>query len=436
MNKTQKLYEEAKKIIPGGTQLLSKRQEMYAPGLWPAYYKKAKGCEVWDLDGKKYLDMSSMGIGSCILGYADPDVNRQVKRAIDKASITTLNCFEEVELAKILLDLHPWAEKVRFARCGGEAMAIAVRIARAKTKKDVVLFCGYHGWHDWYLSANLADDKNLDGHLLAGLNPLGVPRGLKGTAIPFQYNNAKEFIRVFKENINNVGAIILEPIRNIYPHKEFIDKIHTVCLQYSIPLIVDEVSTGFRLCLGGAHLILGIKPDIAVFAKAMSNGFPMGAIIGKKNVMNIAQDTFISSTYWTERIGPTAAIATISKMKARKVDSHLKKIGELIMEGWKKAAKKNNIKIHISGFATLSHFDFVCENKLAAKTFFVQEMLKKGFLATNGFYPSFAHKEKHVKRYLSALNLVFIGLSASLKKRDLAKRLKGQVCQSGFQRLN
>lgn len=436
MNKTQKLYIEAKKIIPGGTQLLSKRQEMYAPELWPAYYKKAKGCEVWDLDGKKYVDMSSMGIGSCILGYSDPDVNKKVKKAIDQASMTTLNCPEEVELAKILINLHPWAEKVRFARCGGEAMAIAVRIARAKTKKDVVLFCGYHGWHDWYLAANLADDKNLDGHLLSGLNPLGVPRGLKGTAIPFSFNNVKEFNKVYEKNKNKIAAIVLEPIRNVYPDKNFINQIQKKCKKNNIPLIIDEVSSGFRLCLGGAHLVFGIEPDIAVFAKAMCNGFPMAAIIGKKEIMNVAEDTFISSTYWTERIGPTAAIATIEKMKKDKVQFNLKKIGKLITDGWQKAADKNNLKIHISGFEALLHFDFDCQNKLAAKTFFVQEMLKKGFLATNGFYASFAHKKKHVNSYLKAVDAVFVDLSLSIKKGLLTKRLKGPVCHSGFRRLN
>jgi len=180
MGKSQELYRKAKKIIPGGTQLLSKRPEMFLPELWPAYYDKAKGCEVWDLDGKKYIDMSTMGVGSCILGYADDDVNKAVKSAVDRGNMCTLNAPEEVELAELLLKLHPWAEMVRYARTGGESMMIAVRIARAKSGKDTVLFCGYHGWHDWYLSSNLADEKSLDGHLLPGLNPLGVPRALKG----------------------------------------------------------------------------------------------------------------------------------------------------------------------------------------------------------------------------------------------------------------
>jgi glutamate-1-semialdehyde aminotransferase len=174
----QRLYTQAKTRIPGGTQLLSKRPEMFLPDQWPSYYSRARGVEVWDLDGNKYIDMSYNGIGACVLGAADPDVDEAVKAAIDAGSMSTLNAPEEVELAELLCELHPWAEMVRYARSGGEAMAIAVRIARAKTRRDRVAFCGYHGWHDWYLAANLAEEKALDGHLLPGLEPTGVPRGL------------------------------------------------------------------------------------------------------------------------------------------------------------------------------------------------------------------------------------------------------------------
>src|SRR5689334_6171163 len=168
-NSGQRLYKKAKTLIPGGTQLLSKRPEMFLPDLWPSYYSKAKGAHVWDLDGRKYLDMSYSGIGSCILGYADPDVDRAASNAIRRGNMTTLNSPDEVRLAELLLEIHPWAEKVRYARTGGEVMAMAVRIARAATGRDVIAFCGYHGWHDWYLSANLAENSALDGHLLAGL---------------------------------------------------------------------------------------------------------------------------------------------------------------------------------------------------------------------------------------------------------------------------
>jgi glutamate-1-semialdehyde aminotransferase len=435
MNKTQLLYKRAKSLIPGGTQLLSKRPEMFLPDLWPAYYKRAKGCEVWDLDGKKYIDMSYMGIGACILGYADRDIDKAVKSAIDSGSMCTLNVAEEVELAQMLVKMHPWAEMVRYARSGGEAMAVAVRIARARTGKDTVLFCGYHGWHDWYLSANLASNEILDGHLLPGLNPLGVPRKLKGTSYPFKYNDLDGFLGLIGRHKDKVGVVVLEAIRNDYPEKKFLKTIRDLTHKLNIVLIVDEISSGFRLNAGGAHLVLGLEPDIAVFAKGISNGFPMAAVIGKKVVMNVAQDTFISSTYWTDRIGPAAALATIKKMKLYDVQSHLVKSGRRIQEGWKNLGSKYGLNISVGGIEPLSHFSFVHPESLVLKTLFTQKMLEKGYLATTSFYASFAHKNKHIDGYLKAADSAFSFISCALKQGGLKKFLKGPVCHSGFKRL-
>jgi len=436
MGKSQELYKKAKKLIPGGTQLLSKRPEMFLPELWPAYYKKAVGCEVWDLDGKKYTDMSFMGIGSCILGYADKDVNTAVEHVVKTGSMSTLNAPEEVELAELLIKLHPWAKMVRYARTGGESMAVAVRIARAKAKKDAVLFCGYHGWQDWYLSANLASDKALDGHLLNGLSPNGVPRSLKGTALTFNYNDIEGFMKTLEQRKDQIGVVVMEPIRNHFPEKGFLEKIREVTRKLGIVLVIDEITAGWRMNVGGAHLLLGIEPDIAVFAKAISNGFPMAAVIGTKEVMEVAQETFISSTYWTERIGPAAAIATIKKLKKNNVTKHLMKIGGMVQQGWKTAAKENGIDIHVSGIAPLGHFEFKHEKPLVLKTIFTQLMLEKGFLATNAFYASFAHKKEHVAEYLKAVDASFDCIAGLIRKGDPEKYLKGPVCHSGFKRLN
>ena len=435
MGIAQTLYEKAKKIIPGGTQLLSKRPETFLPDLWPAYYEKAKGCRVWDLDGNKYTDMSYMGIGASILGYADKDVDSAVKTAVDKGSMCTLNCPEEVELAELLCKLHPWAEMVRYARTGGEAMAIAVRIARAKTGKDLILFCGYHGWHDWYLSANLADNKALDGHLLPGLKPKGVPRVLKNSAIPFSYNNIKGFLSLVDKYKNKIGTVIMEPVRNYYPEKGFLETIREMTEKLKIVLIFDEITSGWRLNLGGAHLKLGVNPDIAVFGKGISNGYPMAAIIGKSEVMEVAQETFISSTYWTERIGPVAALATIRKLKERDVPSHLINIGKKIQNGWRESAEKNRLKISVSGIYPLGHFSFNYEDPLILKTLFTQLMLERGFLATDSFYASYAHREKNVEKYLEVVDEVFEFIARAIKENKVKKYLKGPICHSGFRRL-
>lgn len=428
------LWAKAKKIIPGGNQLLSKRPEQFLPEQWPSYFKKAKGVEVLDIDGNKYIDTWA-SIGACILGYADPDVNKAVKSVIENGSVSTLNAFEEVELADLLLKLHPWAEKVRYARCGGEAMAVAVRIARAYTGKDKIAFCGYHGWHDWYLAANLADNKNLDGHLLQGLNPRGVPRALKGTSMPFRYNHIEDLEKIIKNN-KNIGVIVMEPLRNFEPENNFLQKVRKIADRTGAVLIFDEITIGWRLAFGGAHLKYKVIPDMAVFAKGISNGFPMAAIIGKKEVMEAAQTTFISSTYWTERVGFAAAIATINKIIKNKVPQHLEKIGKLAKEGLQRAAKKNNIKLEISGTLPLLHLEFLYgKNSLLVRTIFTQEMLKRGFLASGAIYASYSLKEKHITRYLRAVNEVFFIISGSIKENKINELLEGAVAQEGFRRL-
>jgi len=426
-------WNKAKKIIPGGSQLLSKRSEMFLPEQWPSYYTKAKGVEIWDLDDNKFIDMSIMGIGACILGYADDDVNEVVKAAVDAGSMGTLNCPEEVELAELLLKLHPWASMVRYARTGGEAMAIAVRIARAYTGKEKVAFCGYHGWHDWYLAANLADDANLDGHLLPGLEPLGVPRGLKGTAIPFNYNRIDELEEIVDHN--EIGVIVMEPIRDHEPENNFLNRCRAVADDIGAVLIFDEVTSGWRLRVGGAHELYGVHPDIAVFGKAMSNGFPMAAIIGKDMVMDMAQNTFISSTYWTDRIGPVAAIATINKMIDNNVPSHLCRIGGLVRDGWEGLGKEHDLKVHTAGIAPLPHFAFDHEENQALQTLFTQEMLNRGFLASKSIYVSHSHNEGHVEMYLENVNDIFGMIKRAVDEDTVHDLLKGPVAQEGFKRL-
>ncbi len=436
MSKGTKLWKKAKRLIPGGTGLFSKVSELYLPDQWPSYFKKAKGVELWDLDGKKYIDMSYMGIGACILGYADPDVNRAVKKVIDEGSMATLNSPEEVELAELFLKMHPWASMVRYARSGGEAMAIAVRIARAHTKKDKVAFCGYHGWHDWYLAANLADKKNLDGQILPGLKPLGVPRALKGTALPFNYNRIKELEKIVKQNRGQIGVIVMEPEREHGPENNFLQKVRRIANEIGAVLIFDEITSGFRMNIGGVHELYKVRPDIAVYGKAISNGYPMAVIVGKKNVMSAAEESFISSTYWTERVGPVATLATLKKIKERNVPRHLINIGKLVTAGWKKVAEKHGLRIRTFGLPPLTHFSFdYGKDNQALHTLFNQEMLARGFLAKNAFYASFAHKETHVKQYIKATNEVFRIIKEALKKGDVKKRLKGPVVHTGFKRL-
>ncbi|MFH2021081.1 MAG: aminotransferase class III-fold pyridoxal phosphate-dependent enzyme [archaeon] len=436
VNKGQDLWVKAKKILPGGSQLLSKRSEMYLPDQWPSYYSKAKGINVWDLDGVRYKDMSNMGIGTCVLGYADPDVNKAVLSAVRNASMTTLNCPEEVELAEKLLQLTPWAQMVRYARTGGEATSVAVRIARASVKKDKIVFCGYHGWHDWYLSANLAGDKNLDGHLLPGLHPLGVPRSLTGVSIPFEYNHAEQLEQIMEKN-PDVGVIMVEPMRHHYPEKDFLRRVREIADKYGAILIFDEVTSGWRMNIGGVHLLFGVNPDIVVYGKAISNGYPMAAIVGRAEVMDKAQDSFISSTYWTERIGPVASLATISKMERCNVPEHLKSIGTKIGKGWEQLGNEHGIKLSVMfDFSPLIAFNLdYGDDSQAISTLFTQDMLERRYLASKAVYVSYAHKEEDVNRYLETVDSVFRKLRKAIDEGKVNSLLKGPVAHSGFKRL-
>ncbi len=433
-SKGQALYRRAKRLIPGGTQLVSKRAEMLLPEGWPSYYLRAKGAEVWDLDGNRYIDMSYMGIGACPLGYADPDVDAAVKEAIAAGSMCTLNCPEEVELAEVLLELHPWADMARFARTGGEAMAVAVRIARARTGRDKIAFCGYHGWHDWYLAANLGGDV-LGGHLLPGLEPSGVPSCLAGTAFAFHYNHIEELEEIARQHKRELAAVVIEPVRDKDPLPGFLEGVKEIARNAGAVLIFDEVSSGFRLTAGGAHLVYGVTPDVAVFAKGISNGYPMAAIIGRGDVMQAARGSFISSTYWTERLGPAAALATVKKYRRHNVPARLIATGQKIQDGWRQAAAQTGLKVNISGIPPLAHLSFDYSNAQAIKTLFTKQMLERGFLAGGAFYASFAHQESHIRDYIEAAAESFAVIRRAIDDEAVEKRLGGPAAHTGFYRL-
>ncbi len=445
----QKLYREAKTIIPGGTQLLSKRPEMFAPEKWPAYYEQAIGCEVIDTDGRRFIDMSHCGILSCILGFADPDVNAAVIRRVHMGAMATQQTADEVELARLLLEIHPWAQQARFSRGGGDAMTVAVRIARAATGRSKLAVCGYHGWHDWYLAANLTQSaegngstgsvsgtaRQLDGHLLPGLQPAGVPRELAGTVATFRYNQLDELDEALRQCGQDLAAIIMEPTRGIDPEPGFLEGVRERADRYGVPLIFDEISSGWRLCLGGAHRLYGVNPDLAVFAKAMSNGFAMGAVIGRAEMMQACQESFISSTYWTEGVGPAAAVAAIKKMMRLDVPGHLARLGSRVMEGWKALGEKHGLPIVIGGRPASCSLSFAHPENAALMTLMTTRMLDHGFLVAASCSMTMAHDFYQVDRYLKALDVVFAELAASIAAGDIRQRLDSPVKHSTFARL-
>ena len=436
MGTGQKLYKRAKRIIPGGNMLLSKRPEMFLPEQWPSYFSKAKGCKVWDLDGNEYIDMSIMGIGTNILGYGHLEVDEAVHKIIETGNMATFNCSEEVLLSEKLLELHPWADMVRLARAGGEINSMAVRIARASTGKDKIAICGYHGWHDWYLSTNLNNDKNLDGHLLPGLQTDGVPRGLIGTTLPFNYNDIDQLEALIKDNKDEIAAIKMEVSRNEGPEDNFLQKVRDLATENNIILIFDECTSGFRETFGGLHKKYGIEPDLALFGKALGNGYAISACIGRQEFMQAAQQTFISSTFWTERIGPSAALKTLEVMERSKSWKTITEIGNQISKRWNTLSNKFELDIDTWGLPALSGFTFNSENNLYYKTFITQEMLKKGYLAANSIYVCTEHTQELVDSYFEALEPIFEIIKDCENGQDINSMLEGPVCHSGFSRLN
>ena len=431
----QKIWKRAKKVIPGGNMLLSKRPEMFLPGNWPAYYSKAKGCKVWTLEGEELIDVSIMGIGTNILGYGNTEVDQEVLNTVNTGNMCTLNCIEEVQLAEKLVELHSWSDMVRFARSGGEANAIAVRIARAATGKDVIAICGYHGWHDWYLATNLESEEGLNDHLLSGLRPDGVPKGLQGTVKPFDYNDIEQLKVIVRDN--EVAAVKMEVERNKEPKKEFLEEVRRICTENNIVLIFDECTSGFRETYGGLHLKYKIEPDMAMYGKALGNGYAITAVIGRREVMEAAQRTFISSTFWTEKIGPTAGLKTLEIMERDRSWETITSIGERVRKGWKSVADNNRIKIEIYGIKALSSFRILEDDELAWKTYITQEMLKRGYLAGTSFYACTEHKTHILDNYLNNLCDIFENIAIHMEsERNPLDLLEGEICHSGFRRLN
>ncbi|MDB6127026.1 MAG: kat [Verrucomicrobia bacterium] len=435
-NTGAKLWRRASAVIAGGTGLISKRAEMFEARDWPAYFSRCSGCEVWDLDGKRYLDFVG-GVGAVVLGYADPDVTEAVRRELAAGTYCTLLSPKEVELAELLLKLHPWAGKVRYARGGGEAMAMSVRIARAATGRSGVAFCGYHGWHDWYLAANLGETDALNGHLLPGLEPRGVPRELRGTSVTFRYNDVKSFDEAIRQLGDNLAAVVMEPMRSQFPKDRFIDVVAKRCRAAGAVFVVDEVTSGLRFGFPGALSRFGVEPDLVVYAKAMSNGFPFGVVIGRDDVMDRAGNSFISSSSWTDAIGPAAALAVLKKTQRLRANEVVWSKGEKIQAGLRTVAERfPACRFTVGGMppALTTSFDLGAYSSLA-QSLYVRKMRENGFIVSSYFYIMVAHEDEHINQLLEMVARVLGEIAEAIKAGRLAKESGAAQTQRGFARL-
>jgi glutamate-1-semialdehyde 2,1-aminomutase len=405
MNLGQKYWSRANEVIPGGTMLFSKNPDLHLPKLWPAYYSKAKGCNIWDLEKNKFKDIFLMGVGTNSLGYAYKPLEAKIVETLKKGNMSSLNSIEEILLAEELLTIHNWADLVKFTRSGGEANSVAIRIARAASGRDNVAICGYHGWHDWYLASNLQNRKNLNSHLMKNLSIKGVPRVLNNTVFPFEYNNINQLKKIIDKK--NIGVVKMEVQRNVVPKKNFLKEVREICDKKKIVLIFDECTSGFRSCYGGLHLKYKINPDISIFGKALGNGHAINAIIGKKEIMENIKDTFISSTFWTERLGSVAGLETLKLMKKIESWKINSKIGANIKKNWNQIARENSLRINIQGIDSLPNFIFNSNKHNLYKTYISQQMIKKKIMASNVVYTCISHTNKILDNYFDNLNDIF-----------------------------
>jgi glutamate-1-semialdehyde 2,1-aminomutase len=430
------LWQRARTVISGGTGLLSKRAEMFDARGWPAYFSRCNGCEVWDLSDRRYLDFAG-GVGAILLGYADPDVTAAVRRRISAGTYCSLVNPQEVELAEQLLALHPWAGKVRYARGGGDAMAMSVRIARAATGRSGIAFCGYHGWHDWYLAANLGATDALNGHLLPGLEPRGVPRELKGTAVPFKYNDLASLDAALAQLKGNLAAVVMEPLRAQPPQDDFVAKAAARCRAAGAVFVVDEVTSGLRHGFPGAMARLGIEPDVAVYAKAMSNGFPFGAVIGRDAIMQAADASFISSSYWTDGVAPAAALAVLEKMARLHVYEVVRDRGLRVQAAFRALATRHAAcQLAVGGMPSTPTLAFgLGADAPLAQTLFSRQMRQRGILVASYYYLMLAHDDGKLDQMLNSADEALGEVAAAVTAGRLAEATGGDAGQQGFARL-
>jgi len=430
------LYRKAKYRIAGRTHLFGRRAELHAYGFSPVYSDRQAGGRFTDVDGHDYLDYN-MGAGAVLLGHAYPSVVQAVQEQAARGTGLSINHPLEIEAAELLALNIPCAEMVRFCKGGGEANAIAVRIARAATGREKVLFCGYHGWHDWYLAANLDSTATLEKHLLPGIEPRGVPPSLKGSVFPFAFNDLNSLETAFAAHRAEVACVVLEPARSFLPAPGFLDGVCKVAHQHGALVIFDEVVTGFRMAQGGAQQYYGVTPDIATFAKAISNGFALGAVCGRRDVMEVALDCFISSVYWAEATGLAACCAALREYEALAVSRAVWAYGEEFIESLQRTIRESGLPAEVVGlppFPSLA-FRVAPEQMAPLVTLYMQETARRGLFGGPGFYFCYQHTKEDLRSSLRILGETFGILSRAVSEGAIEKYLECPVRQAGFQRM-
>jgi len=431
------LYRRAETLIPGRTQLISRRSSQFAHGNSPIYAGRAKGARFIDVDENEYIDWVN-AVGAVILGHADPAVDSAVKAQIDRGSIYTLNSALEIELAELLNEVIPSAEMARYTKGGGEANAVAARIARGVTGRDLILFSGYHGWHDWYQSANYLVDPESGEFPFAGIEPIGVPAALAGTALPFAWGDLDAMRDLLKEHKGELAAIMLEPMRSELPPPGYLEGVKALARAHGAVLVFDEVSCGFRPHIGGVQAYLGITPDMTVLAKALSNGYPMGAVVGSRAVMEPAGRMFISSSYWSDNLGLAASLTTIRELEARESARRFEALGTALIERLNLALREAGLAGECGGAFWNPTLRFALPDESlrpAANTIFIQEMARRGIHCNMSFKATLAHTQEDIEITASCAAEAFALIKGGLDSGDLSQLLESDLTKEPFRRL-
>ncbi len=420
IDKSNDLYDRSEGLIPAHTQTMAKGPSQYVNGIAPKYIKKGRGAHVWDVDNNEYIDYN-MAIGPISLGYAYPKTDNAIIQQLNDGITFSMMHPLEVEVAEMLREIIPNAESVRYSKSGADVTSAAIRVARAFTGKNKILCCGYHGWHDWYVSTIARN--------------AGIPKEVKDLTFTFNYNDIDSVRRSIDDD---TAAIILEPVVFDEPKNNFLHELADLCKDKNILLIFDEMWTGFRMALGGAQEYFGITPDLATYSKAIANGMPLAVLTGKKEIMNLFNtDVFFFNTFGGEALSLAAAKATIEEMKEKNVIDYLNTKGSLLLEGIKKIILNLDIDyIEAKGypFRSLIIFKESAGDPLLQKSFVQQEMFKKGILWSGFHNMSFSHTDMDIEYTLSVYEEVLLMLKKVIENNELATSIKGIPVQPVFRK--
>ncbi|WP_417204621.1 aminotransferase class III-fold pyridoxal phosphate-dependent enzyme [Acetoanaerobium sticklandii] len=421
-SKSEELLNKALKVIPLGTQTFSKSKTQYPVGAAPFYLDRGKGAKVWDVDGNEYTDFVNALM--CVnLGYSIDEINDAVKEQIEKGVTFSLPAEIEVKLASRLVDIIPCAEMVRFAKNGTDCTSGAVRIARAYTGKDIILCCGYHGWQDWYIGTTSMNK--------------GIPAKSKETTATFQYNNIESLIECFEKYEGNVAAVIMEPMNVAFPENDFLEKVKEVVHKNNALLIFDETITGFRFSKGGAQEYFNVTPDIATFGKGIANGYPLSAICGKREVMMEMENVFFSGTFGGETLSLVAADKVLDIIERDNVIETITELGNYLKAKLESMIEELSLQelVSVSGHPSWLFLNFKelgCYNVYEMKTYFLQEVFKRGFLTLGTHNLSFSHTTEDIDNLLNAYRSVLPELKSLCDKKSLLENIEGEILKPLF----